>query len=75
MEMYSEIKELKIYIRQLEEENSRLKLSQKSLKNNNMVLLDGNKKLMSTVNRLRKERNVLREKFESDESDISEEEK
>ena len=73
MEIYSEIKELKIYIRQLEEENSRLKLSQKSLKNNNRVLLDGNKKLMSTVNRLRKERNVLIEKFESDESDISEE--
>lgn len=69
--MYNEIEELKIYIRQLEEENSRLKLSQKSLKNNNRVLLDGNKKLMSTVNRLRKERNVLKEKYEANESDIS----
>lgn len=71
--MYNEIKELKIYIRQLEEENYRLKLSQKSLRNNNRVLLDGNKKLMSTVNRLRKERNVLKEKYEANESDISEE--
>ena len=71
--MYNEIKELKIYIRQLEEENYRLKLSQKSLRNNNRVLLDGNKKLMSTVNRLRKERNVLKEKYEANESDISKE--
>ena len=69
--MYNEIEELKIYIRQLEEENYRLKLSQKSLRNNNKALLDGNKKLMSTVERLRKERNVLREKIESNESDIS----
>lgn len=73
--MYNEIEELKIYIRQLEEENYRLKLSQKSLRNNNKALLDGNKKLMSTVERLRKERNVLREKIESNESDISEERK
>ena len=69
--MYNEIEELKIYIRQLEEENYRLKLSQKSLRNNNKALLDGNKKLMSTVERLRRERNVLREKIESNESDIS----
>ena len=69
--MYNEIEELKIYIRQLEEENYRLKLSQKSLRNNNKALLDGNKKLMSTVERLGRERNVLREKIESNESDIS----
>ena len=47
-------------IAQLENENTRIKISNKSLRNNNRALLEGNKKLSRYVERLRKERNELR---------------
>ena len=67
---FDELQEAKIYIQQLEEENKRLLLSQKALRNNNRALLEGNKKLFRHVGRLRKERNELRQLLEANESDI-----
>ena len=55
-----ELEEAKLYISQLENENTRIKISNKSLRNNNRALLEGNKKLSRHVERLRKERNELR---------------
>lgn len=71
---FDEPQEARIYIQQLEEENKRLLLSQKALRNNNRALLEGNKKLLQHVGRLQKERNELRQILEADERDISEEE-
>lgn len=44
-----ELKELKLYVSQLEEENFRLKNSIKSLRNNNKGLLKGLSKLQSYI--------------------------
>ena len=71
---FDEPQEARIYIQKLEEENKRLLLSQKALRNNNRALLEGNKKLLQHVGRLQKERNELRQILEADERDISEEE-
>ena len=71
---FDEPQEARIYIQQLEEENKRVLLSQKALRNNNRALLEGNKKLLQHVGRLQKERNELRQILEADERDISEEE-
>ena len=67
---FDELQEAKYYINQLEEENKRLLLSQKALRNNNRALLEGNKKLLQHVGRLRKERNKLRQLLEANERDI-----
>lgn len=58
--MYNELEEANHYIEQLEDELLRMKQSRKALKNNVKVLLDGNKKLMSQVTRLKKERDSLK---------------
>lgn len=74
---FNELQEAKIYIQQLEEENKRLLLSQKALRNNNRALLEGNKKLQQHVQRLRKERDEWKNSVHKmcvNESDISEEE-
>lgn len=52
--MYNELDEANHYIEQLEDELLRMKQSRKALQNNIKVLLDGNKKLMSQVARLKK---------------------
>lgn len=53
---YNEIDELKIYIAQLEDENIRLKLSNKSLRTNNQGLIRGinklNKKIFNLKNKI-----------------------
>ncbi len=48
-----DIEELKIYVRQLEEENLRLKNSIKALRKNNIGMLNGIKKLQSYVHELK----------------------
>lgn len=48
-----DIEELKIYIKQLEEENIRLKNSIKALRKNNAGMLSGIKKLQSYVHKLK----------------------
>ena len=48
-----DIEELKIYIKQLEDENLRLKNSIKALRKNNAGMLNGIKKLQSYVNKLK----------------------
>ena len=47
-----ELKELQLYVSQLEEENFRLKNSIKALKNNNKSMLQGLTKLQSYVHKL-----------------------
>lgn len=74
---FDELQEAKIYIQQLEEENKRLLLSQKALRNNNRALLEGNNKLRQHVQRLRKERDEWENSMHEmcvNERDISEEE-
>ena len=58
--MYNEIEEANHYIEQLENELLRMKQSRKALQNNVKVLPDGNKKLLSQVARLKKERDSLK---------------
>ena len=48
-----DIEELKIYIKQLEDENLRLKNSIKALRKNNAGMLNGIKKLQSYVHKLK----------------------
>ena len=48
-----DIEELKIYIKQLEDENLRLKNSIKALRKNNAGMLKGIKKLQSYVHELK----------------------
>ena len=50
-----ELKELKLYVSQLEEENFRLKNSIKSLRTNNKGLLKGLTKLQSYVHKLKRD--------------------
>lgn len=52
-----ELKELKLYASQLEEENFRLKNSIKSLRNNNKGLLKGLSKLQSYIYQLKRDLN------------------
>ena len=44
---------MELYIKQLEDENLRLKLSNKSLRTNNKSLLEGNKKLQSQIEKFK----------------------
>lgn len=48
--------EMELYIKQLEDENLRLKLSNKSLRTNNKSLLEGNKKLQSQIGKFKSKR-------------------
>lgn len=50
----NEITELRLYVEQLEEENSRLKNSIRSLRHNNKSMLQGLSKLQSYVARLKR---------------------
>lgn len=50
-----ELKELQLYVSQLEEENFRLKNSIKALKNNNKSMLQGLTKLQSYVHKLKRD--------------------
>lgn len=59
--------EMELYIKQLEEENLRLKISNKSLRTNNKGLLNGHNKLQRDLYRVRNERNELRNKQFTDE--------
>ena len=54
MDENNEIEEMKLYIEQLEAENSRLKNSIRSLRNNNKSMLQGLNKLQSYVSRLKR---------------------
>ena len=54
MDENNEIKELQLYIEQLEAENSRLKNSIRSLRNNNKSMLQGLNKLQGYVTRLKR---------------------
>lgn len=58
--------ETELYIKQLEEENLRLKNANKSLRNNNRALMKGTGKLQRDLFRLRNERNQLSEWLESE---------
>ena len=55
--------ETELYIKQLEEENLRLKNANKSLRNNNRALMKGMGKLQRDLFRPRNERNQLRERL------------
>lgn len=50
----NELEELKIYVQQLEEENLRLKHSNKSLRNNNNGILKGLNKIQSELSKYKK---------------------
>ena len=50
----NELEELRVYVRQLEEENLRLKNSNKSLRNNNRGMLQGLNKIQSELSKYRK---------------------
>lgn len=50
-----ELKELKLYVSQLEKENFRLKNSNKSLRSNNKSMLQGLTKLQSYVHKLKRD--------------------
>ena len=50
----NELEELKIYVQQLEEENLRLKHSNKSLRDNNKGMLQGLNKIQSELSKYRK---------------------
>lgn len=56
--------ETELYIKQLEEENLRLKNANKSLRNNNRAFMKGTGKLQRDLFRLRNERNQLKEQLE-----------
>ena len=58
--------ETELYIKQLEEENLRLKNANKSLRNNNRALMKGTGKLQRDLFRFRNERNQLKEQLESE---------